>query len=139
MRATLAQNDKRCGLCFDVMLFRGVQEGDKRLHATPAQTSNKSPNDGCLRKKKKRAFFFSTYLGIFTMDFLLRTRVKEGYVHTIARVLTLGGLIKREQIHQPIVFIINLQQELIITLLRGQKAIRILGLKINLYQDFVLP
>ena len=30
------QNDKRCGLCFDVMLFRGVQEGDKRLHATPA-------------------------------------------------------------------------------------------------------
>ena len=28
------QNDKRCGLCFDVMLFRGVQEGDKRLHAT---------------------------------------------------------------------------------------------------------
>ena len=32
--------------------------------------------------------------------FLLRTRAtKEGYVHTIARVLTLGGLIKCEQIH----------------------------------------
>ena len=29
------QNDKRCGLCFDVMRPRGVQEGDKRLHATP--------------------------------------------------------------------------------------------------------
>ena len=50
-------------------------------------------------KEEEAGIFFSTYLGIFTMDFLLRTRVKEGYVHTIARVLTLGGLIKREQIH----------------------------------------
>ena len=66
---------------------------------------------------------FSTLTYNLNTAFLLRTRAtKEGYVHTIARVLTLGGLIKCEQIHQFIVFIINLQQKLIITLLLGKKA-----------------
>ena len=50
-------------------------------------------------KEEEAGIFSLLTLAYLQWIFLLRTRVKEGYVHTIARVLTLGGLIKRKQIH----------------------------------------